>query len=87
MFYYKLCGSGQLQCCVTGALNHLTHNDFQPGKSNTFEGNYIGECDGFDLGDSSAIDLSNTIEIFHDGKFKYFNFMYLIYNMVMFFLN
>ena len=74
-FYYKLCGSGQKQCCVTGSLNHLIDNDFKPGESNIFEGEFIGECDGFDLGDGSTINLNNAIELFHDGKLKYLKFI------------
>ena len=68
----KLCGSGSMQCCETGALNHLADNDFKPGESNTFEGDFIGTCDGFDLGESSTINLNNAIEIWHEGKLDNF---------------
>ena len=64
----KLCGSGSLQCCETGSLNHLADNDFKRGESNTFEGDFIGTCDGFDLGESTTVNLNNAIEIWHDGK-------------------
>ena len=64
----QICGSGSLQCCETGSLNHLAENDFKPGESNTFEGDFIGTCDGFDLGESTTINLNNAIEIWHDGR-------------------
>ena len=64
-----MCGTGPLQCCVTGSLNHLFGNDFKPGESNHFEGSFLGECDGFDLGESSTINMNNVIEIYHDGMY------------------
>ena len=64
-----MCGSGPLQCCVTGSLNHLFGNDFKPGESNHFEGSFLGECDGFDLGESNTINMNNVIEIYHDGMY------------------
>ena len=64
----KICGSGPLQCCATGSLNHLAENDFKPGESNTFDGDFIGTCDGFDLGETSTINLNNAIEIWHEGE-------------------
>ena len=53
---------------MTNPLNHLIENDFQPGESNLFDGPFIGECDGFDLGDDSLINLNNIMTLYHTGK-------------------
>ena len=58
-----------MECCVTNPLNHLIEDDFQPGESNLFDGEFIGECDGFDLGDDSSINLNNIITLYHTGKY------------------
>ena len=64
-------GTGELSLFEAGSerVNHLFGNDFKPGESNHFEGSFLGECDGFDLGESNTINLNNVIEIYHDGKY------------------
>ena len=43
-------------------------NDWEEGKSYSFEGRDLDECNNFDLGDPANIDLNFLMEIYHTGK-------------------
>ena len=63
----QICGAGERDCCVTENLDHWG-NDWEAGKSYTFEGHLLFECNNFDLGDPELINLNFLMEIYHTGK-------------------
>ena len=60
-----MCGKGPGICCVTGTLDNIFENDFNEGTISEFEGNRIGECNGFDLGEME--DWTEFMTLYHSG--------------------
>lgn len=55
---------GPFGCCDTGHLDNEANN-WQRGKVDTFRDSEIGDCDSFDVGDSTLEDVNITLR--HTG--------------------
>lgn len=49
-------------------LDNLYNDDFHQGDINVFEGDTLGECEKFDLGE--AIDPKKAMTVYHTGKYQ-----------------
>ena len=67
--FIQVCGS---QCCVAEDLDNKFHDDFDEGELSTFQGDVLGECDGFDIG--KALDWSGCMTLYHSGIFFFLAF-------------
>ena len=68
IFILQICGAGDRGCCITPDLDHAFINDWEKGKSYSFDGPDLGECNDFDLGEPTSINLNFLMEIYHTGK-------------------
>ena len=64
-------------CCDTGLLDNGNGTDFNKGTVNSFVGNEIGHCNGFNLSKTTS-NISMTLS--HSGKSKSMNWYY--YNIM-----
>jgi len=67
----KVCGKGdadgvESECCQTGFLENGEDHVFARGQVATFKGSDLGQCEGFDMSQTYADDLS--MEITHSGN-------------------
>lgn len=60
----EICGNGPESCC-RGTLDNLFTDDFNPGQVSTFEGDGLGDCNGFELG--SGNNWRNFMTVYHEG--------------------
>ena len=60
-----MCGLGPGSCCVAENLDNIWGNDFNEGTISEFEGNTLGECNGYDLGDMK--DWTEFMTLYHSG--------------------
>ena len=51
-------------------MDNKFHDDFDEGELSTFQGDVLGECDGFDIG--KALDWSGCMTLYHSGIFFFY---------------